>query len=424
MKVLVVGTGYVGATTALIFAEQGHQVTGVDVDEKKIASLRAGKLHFYEEGLEELLVKHLQQQLIFTTDMEKAVQENEMIYICVGTPQKEDGSANLAYVEQVARAIGQYMNGYKTVVTKSTVPVGTAEKVTNWIAKAQTKPYEYDVVSNPEFLREGSALYDALHPDRIVVGASTERAFQKMRVLFGEVNCPYVETEPKASELIKYAANSFLALKISYINELARLCDSLHINVKDVANGMGLDKRIGTSFLGAGIGYGGSCFPKDVNALLNTAAQSSRPLTILAKAVQVNESQTLYALEKMEAALGGWKEKTIAVLGLAFKADTDDMRESPSLKMIHYLLQQGVTVKVHDPVAKYTGGGVLQCASVAEAIQGADAVFLCTDWAEYKQLDWGSLSKEMNQPIVLDGRNCLDAKQLREAGVQYYGLGV
>jgi len=425
MNILVVGTGYVGTTTALIFAEQGHLVTGLDVDIGKIESLREGKLYFYETGLEALLNKHLQRKsLKFTTNVKEAIEENEMIYICVGTPQKQDGSANLVYVKQVAKSIGTFMNGYKTIVTKSTVPVETAERVADWVRESQTVPYEFDVVSNPEFLREGSALYDALHPDRIVVGASTERAFTKMRKLFGNVACPYIETTTRASELIKYAANAFLALKISYINELARLCDELGINVTEVAKGMGLDKRIGTSFLGAGIGYGGSCFPKDVNALLNKATERSMPLSILQSAVNVNSQQPFYFLGKMEAVLGGWSQKTIAVLGLSFKADTDDMREPPSLVIIDYLLQKGVQVKVHDPVCTLSSQNAQQCASIEETLTDADAVLICTDWSQYKTAQWSALKEKMRKPVIFDGRNCLPSAEMRSQGIAYYGVGV
>lgn len=423
MDILVVGTGYVGTTTALIFAEQGHRVTGLDVDTTKIENLQAGKLHFYETGLEELLNKHLQQKnIVFTTNIEKEIQNNEIIYICVGTPQKEDGSANLIYVEQVAKSIGKLMNGYKTVVTKSTVPVGTAEKVTEWIKDSQIVPYEYDVVSNPEFLREGSALYDALHPDRIVVGALTERAFQKMREVFGEVSCPYLETTPRASELIKYAANSFLALKISYINELARLCDRLNINVTDVAKGMGLDKRIGTSFLGAGIGYGGSCFPKDVNALLDAANQYGVALSILKSAVNVNKAQPFYVLEKMKQVLGGLEGKTIAILGLAFKANTDDTREASSLIVIDYLLKEGVNIKIHDPVVTLPSSYFKQYETVEETVTNADAVLICTDWSQYKDFAWETIKDKIANPIIFDGRNCLNAEKIKRLGFIYRGV--
>lgn len=423
MNILVVGTGYVGTTTSLLFAQLGHKVTGHDIDVKKIEHLQTGKLHFYEAGLEDLLKQQLKQKNIsFTTNIEEGIINNDMIYICVGTPQQEDGSANLMYIEQVAKSIGTWMNGYKTIVTKSTVPVGTAEKITGWIKESQEKSHEFDVVSNPEFLREGSALYDALHPDRIVVGASTERAFQKMRELFGEVMCPYLETTTRSSELIKYAANSFLALKISYSNELARLCDQLNINVTDVAKGMGLDKRIGTSFLGAGIGYGGSCFPKDVNSLLDTAQSYSVPLTILKSAIEVNQTQPFYVLERMEHVVGGWKGKTIAVLGLSFKADTDDMRESPSLRIVEFLFKQGVTVKVHDPVANLMSDKVNQYESIEETVSDADAALICTDWLEYKKFAWESVKEKMKQSIILDGRNCLNAEELKRLGFTYTGV--
>lgn len=424
MNILVIGTGYVGTTTALVFAEQGHQVMGVDVDEKKISSLKAGKLHFYEEGLEELLCKHLaQDKICFTTNMEEAIQKNEIIYICVGTPSNQDGSADLTYVEQVARSIGTHMNEYKVIVTKSTVPVGTAEKVTNWIMESKRASHEFDVVSNPEFLREGSALYDALHPDRIVVGASSPKALGKMKELFHNVQAPYMETTQRAAELIKYAANSFLALKISYINELARLCDQLDVNIQEIATGMGLDKRIGTSFLQAGIGYGGSCFPKDVRALLTTSSQYMTRLSILERAVEVNETQPMYVLERLKEVLGGFQGKTIAILGVAFKPNTDDMRESPALVIIKCLLNEKVNVRVHDPVSRVPLKNIQQFMNIEEAVEGVDAALICTGWCEYINIQWDMLTGKMKQPIVFDGRNCLNADEMKQLGFIYKGVG-
>ncbi|MFJ8530181.1 UDP-glucose dehydrogenase family protein [Bacillus sp. NPDC094106] len=424
MNILVIGTGYVGTTTALVFAEQGHQVMGLDIDEKKISSLKAGKLPFFEDGLEELLCKQLSQKnIIFTTNMEEAIQKNEMIYICVGTPSNQDGSADLTYVEQVARAIGTYMNEYKVIVTKSTVPVGTAEKVTNWIMESKQASYEFDVVSNPEFLREGSALYDALHPDRIVVGASSTKAFGKMKELFHNVKAPYMETTQRAAELIKYAANSFLALKISYMNELARLCEKLDVNVKDISRGIGLDKRIGTRFLEAGIGYGGSCFPKDTKSLLNISKQNASNLSILESVVKVNKTQPLYVLKKIRKQLGIFQGKTITVLGLSFKPNTDDIRESPSLTIINYLVKEEANVRVHDPIATISLPNVYQFQSVEEASAGADAIIICTNWAEYKSLQWDLIRMKMRVPFIFDGRNCLDAQKMKRLGFMYQGVG-
>ncbi|MFF2446614.1 UDP-glucose dehydrogenase family protein [Neobacillus sp. NPDC058068] len=422
MKILIVGTGYVGTTTGLIFCEMGHQVTGLDLDTHKLKALKAGKLYFYEPGLEELLSRHVAaKNIFFTKNTKKAVKENDIIFICVGTPKEADGSANLTYVKNVAESIGKYMNKSKIIVTKSTVPVGTAELVEKWVAGKQTAPIPFDVVSNPEFLREGTALQDALNPDRIIIGATSEEARNVMKELYQDFHCPIVATNPKASEMIKYAANSFLAMKISFINELARLCDDLNINVNDVSKGIGLDQRIGPQFLHAGMGFGGSCFPKDVNALIQTAKEQGQPLSILERVVKVNEEQPLYFIEKIKQALGGKLEnKTIAVLGLSFKANTDDTRESPSLILIERLLAEQVVVKVHDPIVKL--GSAYQYHTIEETVSGADAVVLGTDWDDYKNLDWANLKLTMKQPFIFDGRNMLDKENIVALGFHYLGV--
>ncbi|WHY76962.1 UDP-glucose/GDP-mannose dehydrogenase family protein [Neobacillus sp. WH10] len=423
MKILIVGTGYVGTTTGLIFCEMGHQVTGLDLDDHKIKALQAGKLHFYEPGLEDLLSKHVTaQNIMFTKNSKRAIEENDLIFICVGTPQCDDGSADLTYVKSVAESISIYMNRYKVIVTKSTVPVGTANLVTKWIKESQDEQIPFDVVSNPEFLREGSALHDALNPDRIVIGTTSETASKLMKELYQNFPCPIIETNPKASEMIKYAANSFLAMKISYINELARVCDDLKINVKDVSKGVGLDHRIGPHFLKAGMGYGGSCFPKDVNALIQIAKENGKPLSILESVVQVNEGQPRYFIDKMKQAFGGdLKNKIIAVLGLAFKANTDDTRESPSLNLIDRLKVEQAKVKVHDPIVKMAGHSD-QFPVIEETVADADALVICTDWDEYKNLDWERLKLLMNQPYIFDGRNILDKGILESLGFHYVGV--
>jgi UDPglucose 6-dehydrogenase len=422
VKLLIVGTGYVGTTTGLIFCEHGHKVTGLDLDQHKIQALQAGNLHFYEPGLEDLLKKHTQgRNIIFTNDTEAAIKENDVIFICVGTPQGMDGSADLTFVKNVAKSIGQYINRYKVIVTKSTVPVGTAELVTSVIKENQTASIPFDVVSNPEFLREGSALQDALNPDRIVIGTTSETARSIMRELYKDFHCPIVETHPTASEMIKYAANSFLALKISYINELARICDKLSINVNDVSNGIGLDHRINPHFLKAGMGYGGSCFPKDVNALIHIAKQQGTRLSILEAVVNVNVEQPVYFIEKIKPALGGEiQNKTIAVLGLSFKANTDDTRESPSFILIDRLLKEQAIVKTHDPMVK--SGAPHQCLTIEETIAGADAIVLATDWDDYNHLNWESLKTLMKQPYIFDGRNMIDKECVKKLGFYYIGV--
>jgi UDPglucose 6-dehydrogenase len=424
MKILIIGTGYVGTTTGLVFCELGYNVTGLDVDEEKLKLLQSGKLHFYEPGLNELLLKHINNGKInFTNDTEMAIKENDVIFICVGTPQGNDGSADLRYVKEVSKSIGKYINNYKVIVDKSTVPVGTAEKVTKWIKGNLQGEIPFDVVSNPEFLREGSALRDALNPDRIVIGSSSEQGSNIMKEIYSSFNCPIVETSPKAAELIKYAANSFLALKISYINEIAKFCDSLDINVNDISRGMGLDHRIGQKFLQAGIGYGGSCFPKDVNALLKLAEDNNLDLNILNAAVKVNDGQINYFINKIKNKLGNLNNKTIAILGLAFKAHTDDIREAPSLKLINLLKSEDCKIKVHDPVVELKMAGVTQYSKINELVENVDATIVCTDWPEYKELNWVSLKAKMKGHNIFDGRNMLDKEALIKNGYQYFGIG-
>ncbi|MDP4084407.1 MAG: UDP-glucose/GDP-mannose dehydrogenase family protein [Bacillota bacterium] len=424
MNILVIGTGYVGTTMALIFCEMGHKVTGLDVDQDKLTSLQSGRLYFYEPGLEELLKKHIQSsQLRFTHDYAQAMKENSILFICVGTPMGEDGRADLSYVKNTANEIGKYMKSYKVIVDKSTVPVGTTEKVTEWIQESQVVKIPFDVVSNPEFLREGTALHDALHPNRIVVGTSSEKALKIMNQLYKDFSCPILETSPKAAELIKYAANSFLALKISYINEIARYCDTLCINVHDISKGIGLDERIGPQFLKAGIGYGGSCFPKDVNALLYSANKNNINLDVLETSVRLNEAQPFYFLDKITSILGDVKNKKMAVLGISFKPETDDIRESPAIKIIDQLLKLEATVKVHDPVAHINRDKAQQYSTVEETIDDTDAVIICTDWAQYKNLNWREMNKIMRSPYIFDGRNMLHPEEMKQLGFIYYGVG-
>ncbi|MCC3355654.1 MULTISPECIES: UDP-glucose dehydrogenase family protein [Bacillus] len=423
MNVLVIGTGYVGTTTGLVLCEKGHIVTGLDIDDKKVEALSAGRLHFYEKGLPELLKKHLTEKNIsFTTDVKTAIEQNDLIFICVGTPKNEDGSANLNAVYSVAKMIGTYMNKYKVVINKSTVPVGTASKVTT-VIEAENGKVPFDVVSNPEFLREGSAVYDALHPDRVVIGSSSKKALEMMRQLYAAENSPFIETTPSAAELIKYASNSFLALKISFINQLARLCDNMQVDIDEISKGIGLDHRIGPHFLKAGIGYGGSCFPKDVSALITIAKAEGMDLSILEEVKAINQSQPFYFLEKVEKVIGGLDNKSIAVLGLAFKPGTDDTRESPSLVILDELTSKGCSVKVHDPIVTLSNPYVKQCKDVLDAVAGVDAVLLITDWEEYLKLDWEKVKSTVKQPYVFDGRNVLNKQELVKFGFNYEGIG-
>lgn len=428
MNILVIGTGYVGTTTALVFAELGWSVTGLDTDAQKIQQLEQGLLYFYEPGLEELLRKHLHSgQIRFTTNRDKSIEDNDVIFICVGTPSRPDGSADMRYVKQVAEDIGQTMNGYKLVITKSTVPVGTQEQITSWIQAAQKKSKPFDVASNPEFLREGKALTDALNPDRVIIGSNSEQATKLLQTLYQSIKCPIVVTTPRTAEFIKYASNAFLATKISYINELAKLCDQLGVNVKEVTNGIGLDRRIGPSFLQAGIGFGGSCFPKDVSALIRTANQKNIELSILEKVMYVNQTQHLYLLDKARERMGSFANKKIAVLGLAFKPDTDDIREAPALRVIESLLSEQANVFVYDPVAVLPPDPQYEYVTTSndleEAMQDADAVFLCTEWTIFRNTDWAEMKRIMKQPNLFDGRNLLDSHEMNTIGYYYQGIG-
>lgn len=350
-----------------------------------------------------------------------------MIFICVGTPSKQDGQADTQYVRQIAANIGRCMNEYKLIVVKSTVPVGTQRLIVQWIRSAQALASPFDVVSNPEFLREGMALSDAFSPDRIIIGTDSNYAVKLLKELYQSLSCPVVITTPATAELIKYAANAYLAMKISYINELARLCDKLEINVKEVAHGIGLDPRIGASFLQAGIGYGGSCFPKDTSALVRLADAFNSPLTIIEQAVSVNQTQYLYLLEKAQIQLGDLKGKNISILGLAFKPDTDDIREAPAIQVIRSLLIKQAYIKVHDPVAKLppelVQPSVTFCSSPDEALKGADAAFICTEWKMYKNIDWQQMKQSMKHPNLFDGRNLLDAARMKTLGYYYQGIG-
>jgi UDPglucose 6-dehydrogenase len=412
----------------MVFAESGWQVTGLDVDAGKIERLRQGHLHFHEPGLEELIDKHVRSgRLLFTTDKETAIQGHEVIFICVGTPSRPDGNADLRYIQQAAEDIGHWMNGYKLVVTKSTVPVGTQQQVTAWIEAAQRRSHLFDVASNPEFLREGKAVEDALRPDRIVIGTDSARATEQLLTLYQSFQCPRIITTPRTAELIKYASNAFLATKISYMNELARLCDEFKVNVNEVAKGMGLDPRIGPSFLQAGLGYGGSCFPKDISELVMTAREQEVQLRILEQVMEVNRTQYAYLLNKARSRLGNFANKNIAILGLAFKPDTDDIREAPALRMIHDLLLEQANVRLYDPVAALpvhsSYEAVTVCDSAEEALQSADAVILCTEWAAFGQLDWEKLKGLLRELNFFDGRNMMDARKMRGIGLYYQGIG-
>jgi len=429
MKVAVIGTGYVGITTAASLGEMGHQIMGVDIDEEKIKKLQQGNLPIYEPGVEPLIHDLLRQGLLhFTTDLREAVRFADIIFIAVGTPSLPNGHADLKYVESAAAGIGQSMDCYKVIVNKSTVPIGTAERVKKIITSELNKRdlfIKFDVVSNPEFLQEGKALQDARWPDRIILGCSSENAKNLMSKLYQGVQAPKYFTSPKNAEMIKYASNAFLATKISFMNEIARLCDALGVDITEVAQGMGMDKRIGPYFLQAGIGYGGSCFPKDVAALYSMGQQAQLEMPILREAQMVNQTQCEWFVEKMKGIVS-LEGKKIALLGLSFKPETDDIREAPSIKLIDLFLKNGASVSAYDPKATEPIRRIFPQITIAEdcyqVFDGADIVVLCTEWKTFQKLDWMRAKRMMKGNYLFDGRNALPAKDLTTIGFHYWGV--
>ena len=432
MKIAVFGAGYVGLVAGTCFAESGNDVLLVDVDEERVAGLKRGEVPIYEPGLDELLKRNMiEGRLDFTTDGAEAVRRSEVIFIAVGTPMADDGEADLRYVMDVARTIGQNLNGYKVVVDKSTVPVGTAEKVEAEIRKHTQG--EFDVVSNPEFLKEGAAIDDFLKPDRVVIGASSERAKDIMLDLYApfvRTNNPILVMDVRSAELTKYAANAMLATRISFMNEIARLCDLMGANVDHVRKGMGTDSRIGFRFLFPGPGYGGSCFPKDLQALMKTGRDHGYEMQVLKAVEEVNALQKKRLVEKLCAHYGeDLKGRVIALWGLAFKAKTDDMREAPAIVVVEELLRRGATVHVNDPEAianarKIFGNRVKYFDRAYDALKGADALLLVTEWNEYRHPDFARMKELMKHPVVIDGRNIYRRKAMERMGFHYEGLGV
>jgi UDPglucose 6-dehydrogenase len=430
LRIGVVGTGYVGLVVGACLAENGNTVLCVDNDEAKVAALRRGEIPIYEPGLGEMIPRNVQEErLRFTTDLTAAVRESEILFIAVGTPQDEDGSADLRHVLAVAEGIGKAMNGEKIVVTKSTVPVGTVEKVRKAIAAQTTHPFA--VVSNPEFLKEGTAVEDFLKPDRVVIGTSDERA----RAVMTELYAPFVRTgnpvlvmDAPSAELTKYAANAMLASRISFMNEIANLCDRVGADVNEVRRGIGTDSRIGSSFLFPGIGYGGSCFPKDVKALLKIGEESGVPLHVVEAVDATNAEQRRSLVPRIARHLGTLQDKRIAVWGLAFKPRTDDMREAPALAIIEGLLAGGASVRAYDPKAmpparRVLGDRVHLCKRSYEAVEGADALVVATEWNEFREPDFARIKSLMRHPAVFDGRNIYNPQTLRDLGFHYEGIG-
>ena len=432
MHICVIGTGYVGLVTGACFAEFGMQVTCVDNVTAKIADLQEGILSIHEPGLQELVNKGLREdRLSFTTDVAKAIEQALVVFIAVGTPAGENGATDMRYIDEVADDIGRHMNGYKVIATKSTVPVGTAKRITALIQAAQPEPVQFSVVSNPEFLREGSAIEDFMRPNRVVVGGEDPHALAIMKELYSPlylIETPVVITDTVTAEMIKYAANTFLAMKISFINEVANLCDAVDADIHDVARGIGLDQRIGNKFLHAGPGYGGSCFPKDVQSLTHFAREAGVELKLAAAANEVNQSQRKRMVDKIVSMLDNdVAGKTIGVLGLAFKPNTDDIREAPAIAIIKALQAKGAKIKAHDPVAKAAAKEVLPeveyCQDSYSTCDGSDALVLATEWNEFRALDLERVRNLLHQPIMIDLRNVYEPGKMQGLGFRYAAVG-
>ncbi|HSB45922.1 MAG TPA: UDP-glucose/GDP-mannose dehydrogenase family protein [Nitrospira sp.] len=431
MQISVIGTGYVGLVTGACFAEFGVNVLCMDTDSKRIARLEKGDVPFYEPGITELVAKGIGHgRLSFTTELTRAVDHGEVIFIAVGTPPKKDGSADLSFVEEVGRGIARKMASYKVVVTKSTVPVGTGALLRKVITATQEKKIAFDVVSNPEFLREGSAIEDFMRPNRVVIGSDSERAVALMKDLYRPLyllETPFVVTDVPTAEMIKYASNAFLATKISFINEIATLCERVGADVQTVAKGMGLDQRIGSKFLHAGPGFGGSCFPKDLAALVQMGESAGYPMQIAGAAAAVNAQQRGRMVGKIREALGELQGTTVGLLGLSFKPNTNDLREAPALSLAEELMGQGVTVRAYDPAALEEAcrslRGIVPCQDAYETARGADALVLMTEWNEFRNLDFDKLKSLMRRTILIDLRNVYESSRVTQFGFRHVSVG-
>ena len=427
-QIAVIGVGYVGLVTAACFSDLGNKVIAMDISEDKIKGLKRGEMPIYEPGLEELVERNVKAgRVLFTTSYKEALNGTEFIFICVGTPSGVDGEADLKYVESAARSIAETMTEPLIVINKSTVPVGTGDWVADIISRHQPKPIDFSVVSCPEFLREGSAIMDFMNPHRTVCGSLDQEAAEKVAQLHLPLRAPSVITDLRTAEMIKYASNAFLATKISFINEVANICESLGADVIEVAAGMGFDKRIGPHFLNAGLGYGGSCFPKDVKALAYMAENMEIEPKILKAVMQTNDERRSRLVDRLTEIIPDLKGKTIAVFGLAFKPNTDDMREAASLEVVRLLQEQGAKVRAYDPVAMEVAASMLPDLQMVnnayEAAEGADAVVVVTEWNEFKQLDLNRLRGIMKQPVIIDGRNIYDPEKMKLSGFTYRGVG-
>lgn len=428
MKIAVAGTGYVGLVTGVCLAEHGHNVTCVDVDEAKVEWMKQGHCPIYEDGLEELMAKN-KERLTYTTDYCFAYHDADVIFIGVGTPEKSDGSANLQYIYQVAGQIADSIEKDCVVVIKSTVPIGTNDKIELWMNQHKRNDINIWIASNPEFLAQGTAVRDTLHASRIVIGTENDYARKVLQEVYKDFDAPVLTTDRRSAEMIKYASNDFLALKISYINEIANLCEIVGANIEDVSKGMGYDSRIGNKFLNAGIGYGGSCFPKDTKALSWLASFNDYELKTIKAAIEVNEQQKLKLIKKSRKYYEDLNGLTAAVLGLTFKPGTDDLREAPSLVNIPLLLEDGANIKAWDPVGipnfrkRFGEQNIQYCSNIEEALDNADICFIFTEWPEVKNLDIHQFKARMKHPIVMDGRNCYEPRNMEQAGILYESIG-
>jgi UDPglucose 6-dehydrogenase len=424
----MIGTGYVGLVTGICLAHIGHNVTCVDIDTHKIEMLKKGELPIFEPGLEDLLkVNVSDKRLHFTNDIKQAVQNSQVIFIAVGTPPAKDGNANLTNVFEAAHDIAAALNEYKVIVNKSTVPVGTAEKVSEIIQKNKKSETDFSVVSNPEFLKEGSAIKDIFEGDRIVIGVEDQNAQAIMEQLYKPLSIPVYVTDVKSAEMIKYASNAFLATKISFINEIANVCEKVGADITKVAGGMGLDKRIGASFLNAGLGYGGSCFPKDAKALVETAKQAGYHFKILNAVIEVNDKQKQIMVDKISKYVSKLNNPVVGILGLAFKPNTDDIREAPSLYIIQKLKEQGIKLKAYDPIAmentKIIIPDITYCSNLYDACRDVDVVVITTEWEEFKNMDLDIVKDSVKTPLIIDGRNIFDPIQMNQKGFKYISIG-
>ncbi|MGH7197916.1 MAG: UDP-glucose dehydrogenase family protein [Candidatus Omnitrophota bacterium] len=428
MKIAIVGCGYVGLVTGACLASLGNRVTCVDIDAQKVAALKKGRMPIYEPGLEELVKQCVREKsLSFTADLKSAAGQSEVIFIAVGTPPRPDGDADLSFVEKVAHDIAKEITSYTLIVEKSTVPVQTGERVRETIAHHARKGASFDVASNPEFLREGSAVHDFMNPDRIILGVASKKAEVILKDLYKPLKCPIVVTDIKSAEIIKHASNSFLAAKISFINAVANVCEAAKADIEQVAAGMGLDRRIGKEFLYAGIGFGGSCFPKDLAAFIHISDKLGYSFEFLKTVQKINEDQRTLFLRKIENALWNVGSKTIGVLGLSFKPNTDDMRDAPSVEIIRQLQARGAKIRAYDPHAMPKAREVLKrvvfCKDSYDACRGSDCLIILTEWNEFKELDLKKIKKLLSEPVVVDGRNIYDPKKMKALGFRYHSIG-